>query len=481
MEKILFGYLAFTAYVVFILAFGMILEKKTKLGTTTCRKITHIISAFLWVICYYFFGCSIHWVILNGIGALGLFLMSYGNLFKHFNRDDATKNYGLFYFGFSTFIVSIFCLIWPELYLYSGVAYYCLALGDGLAPIMTKLFKSKNVQISPTRSLVGSLTVFFVSLAACFVFYLALGLEIDVLFIFSIAALTTVAEFYGLKGLDNIIIEFMVFGYLVLHHFGLVTPLLEIVILTTPALAMLMIGSKSLDAAGGITSLLLFLAMAFFGDVFETVYTAVYFLVATLIAFITGRIYAKKGGKKEKHMRTGRQVVAVGLVPLALVIAGYFAKNKFFEVCFYLTVAEQFADSMASDIGRLTSGKNINIVGFKPVEKGISGGVSLLGTLVALFSSFLLPLIPFLFGRIGLIAFLLVGAFSFLGVLVDSFLGSMFQGLYLCHECGREVETALHCDKPTEKIKGFKIVDNTAVNLLSGFAVAALGCFLLLI
>ena len=483
MTKIILGYVIFNLYIVLVLLLGILLEKKTRLDKTLSRKISHLFSAPLWLVSCYFFGCTIHWVILNGLGAVAIFLLTYAKKFKSFDRDDSENNYGMFYYSFSTFIVSIVCLcVGPEIYLYSGIAYFCLSLGDGLAPITARVFKKWNVMVSPTRSLIGSLTVFIVSFFASWIFSLAFKMDLDILFIFSIAALTCVAEFYGVKGTDNLMIEFMVFGYLLLHHYGLAPLMLEIIILTTPWLAMLMISTRSLDISGGITTLVLILAMGVFGGVFETVYTTIYFLIATLVAAITGRLYAKKTGvKKEKHTRTGRQIVAVGLVPLTFVIVSYFTKEIFFQYLFTLAITEQFADSMASDIGRLTNGKNVDIIGFKPIEKGLSGGISLLGTLVALFSCFFLPLIPFLFNRLELIPFLLIGAFAFVGVLVDSVLGSLFQVLYLCPNCGKRVETPNHCEVEAEKSKGFRIIDNTMVNLLTGVVCGGLGCFLLLL
>lgn len=483
MAKIIWGYIAFNLYIVFTLLIGIILEKKTPLDKTTCRKISHLFSAPLWLIACYFFGCTIHWVLLNGLGAVAIFILTYAKKFKSFDRDDTVNNYGMFYYCLSTFIVSIVCLcVGPEIYLYSGIAYYCLSLGDGLAPITAKLLKKCNVQISPTRSLVGSLTVFIISFFSTWIFSLAFKMDLDILFIFSVAALACVTEFYGFKGLDNIFIEFMVFGYLLLYHYGYASMMLQIIIITTPFLAMVMIGTRSLDISGGITSLLLILAMGVFGGVFETVYTSIYFIIATIVAAITGRLYAKKlGKKKEKHMRTGRQIVAVGLVPMGFVIAAYFTKNAFFQLLFTLVITEQFADSMASDVGRLTNGKNVDIIRFKPIEKGLSGGVSLLGTLVALVSCFLLPLIPFLFQRLELIAFLVIAGLAFIGVLVDSVLGSLLQVLYLCPTCGKKVETPIHCEVEAEKIKGFKLIDNTMVNFLTGVLTGGLGCLMLLL
>lgn len=483
MTKIILGYVIFNLYIVLVLLFGLFLEKKTPLDTTMSRKISHIITGPLWLVSCYFFGCTIHWVILNGLGAVAIFILTRMNKLKAFDRDDTENNYGMFYFSFATFIVAIICLcVGPEIYLYSGITYFCLAFGDGLAPITARLCKKWNPKISPTRSLIGSLTVFVVTFFSTWLFSIGFQMNLDILFIFSVAALTCVAEFYGVKGLDNLFIEFLVFGYLLLFHYGYASLMLQIIIITTPWLAMIMIGTHSLDISGGITTLILILVMGIFGGVFETVFTCVYFIIATVVAFVTGRMYAKKiGKKKEKHARTGRQIVAVGLVPLALVIAFYYTQNVFFQLMFCLSITEQFADSMASDIGRLTNGKNVDIIGFKPMDKGLSGGVSLLGTLVALISCFLLPLIPFLFKRIEVIPFLVIGGLAFVGVLIDSVLGSRLQVLYLCPTCGKKVETPMHCEAPTEKIKGFKLIDNTMVNLLTAVFTAGLGCLMLML
>ena len=49
------GYAVFIIYTVGIMLGGILLESKTKINKTLCRKLTHIVSAFLWVICYFFF------------------------------------------------------------------------------------------------------------------------------------------------------------------------------------------------------------------------------------------------------------------------------------------------------------------------------------------------------------------------------------------------------------------------------------------
>ena len=164
---IVIGYIVFTLYTCGIMYFGSLLEKHTGIDKTICRKITHIISALVWVICYYFFGCSIHWVILNFVGAAALGVVTFCNVIPAFQRTDAGKSYGLFYFGLSTAVVALICyLVGEELYLYTGITYYCLALGDGFAPVVAQLLRKNNPQIRPGKTLWGTVTVFAVSFAA---------------------------------------------------------------------------------------------------------------------------------------------------------------------------------------------------------------------------------------------------------------------------------------------------------------------------
>ena len=481
---LILGYISFIVFTCGIMLLGVVAEKKIKFDKLICRKLVHIAASFLWIICWYFFGCSIHWIILNGLSALALGVVTFSSKMKAFYGDDAGKNYGIFYFSLSTFIVALICyLVGEELYLYTGIVYYCLALGDGFAPIVAKLLKKYNPEIMPNKTLFGSLTVFVVSFLSTLIFSVIFNMQLDILFIFSVAALTCITEFYGLKGIDNLLIEFAVFGYLMLYHFGYVTVLLEIVVLTSPFIAFIAIGSKSLTVSGGICGLVLFYLVAFFDNGLAAVLSMVIlFVVATVVAFVTQKLLNKRnGGSSGKHARTGRQLLSVGLAATICLIIYYFTQIQLFYVLYFVALTEQFSDSMASDIGRLTRGKNVDIIKFKPVEKGLSGGVSLLGTVCALIASALLLLIPLLFKTVTVQCFLTATAIAFFGTLVDSVLGSLFQALYRCQVCGAMTETNVHCECRASLVKGVKWLDNTAVNFVTSFITCGVGCLLLLL
>ncbi len=485
---ILLGYIAFFVYSTTIMVFGVIIEKKTKIDKLVCRKLTHIISAFVWVICWFFFRCSIHWVIANGIGAIALAFVTFGKGFAAYERDDAKKSYGLFYFGFITFVVALICYLVYEfadvtlgmqLYFAAGIAYYCLSLGDGLAPIIAGAFRKRNPMLLPSRSLIGTISVFVFSLISTVIFSAIFQLQLSFVFMLSIAALTCIVEFYGIKGLDNILIDLCVFGYITLYYLGLVSPVFQIVVILSPVLASLAFLSKTLSFTGGVSTLILFFLIGYFsnGQALPILFIALMFVLASATSVFSKKMKPSNEEKeKSDHARTGSQVLAVGSVAVVGLILYYWTKETVFCLLYYVCIAEQFADSISSDIGYLTKGRTMDILRWKPIPKGISGGVSLLGTILALLASFSLLLVP-LFSKnveMDVTCYIAASVIAFLGTLLDSVLGSMLQARYRCSHCGALIETDRHCGESTVLVKGFRAIKNVTVNFITG-----IGCFLL--
>jgi uncharacterized membrane protein len=112
----------------------------------------------------------------------------------------------------------------------------------------------------------------------------------------------------------------------------------------------------------------------------------------------------------------------------------------------------------------------------KVVEKGTSGGISLVGTLAALAGSGLIGLLAAIFIPISnpqypIINYFLLVTFSGLaGALFDSFLGATVQAMYYCPTDKKETEKhPLHtCGTPTVHIRGWKWLDNDWVNFSCG-------------
>ena len=302
----------------------------------------------------------------------------------------------------------------------------------------------------------------------------------------SVAALTCIVEFYGIKGLDNILIDLAVFAYVALYLLGMISPLFQIVVILSPILACLAFLSKSLTFSGGIATLVLFYLIGYFsdGNYMPILYIGLMFALASASSVISKKVKEKRECKKHaSHARTATQVLAVGAVAVLGLILYDITGQPIFGLLYYVCIAEQFADSISSDIGYLTKGKTVDLIRCKPIPKGISGGVSLLGTVLALLSSLLLLLIPFFAQHVKMtpICYLFASLIAFAGTLLDSALGSLLQARYRCSVCGELVETSSHCESAAVLVKGLRSVKNVTVNLLASIGTFLLGLLLILV
>ena len=154
-----------------------------------------------------------------------------------------------------------------------------------------------------------------------------------------------------------------------------------------------------------------------------------------------------------------------------------YTQNHVLIVAYVAVLAEAFADSAASSFG-VFSKKTFDLFKWKYSECGLSGGMSLVGTLAAFVATFVASAIALAFGVIDWKLMILAALVAFLGVIFDSFLGSVLQVKYKCCVCGQLTEREEHCKKRTVKHSGFEFFDNDVVNLFSGIFAAVLSVVL---
>lgn len=217
-------------------------------------------------------------------------------------------------------------------------------------------------------------------------------------------------------------------------------------------------------------------ASVFWGFAGMTLYLAL-FAISSLIGVV--------GRKKRKervvriHKRTGArtviQVLANGLPALVMAAIWFFTGLAAFKVAAAGSLAASFADSVAGDVGVLSRGKTVSVIGFKPVERGMSGGITVAGSIATVAASAFGAAIPLFFGEYGWALFGAAAIAAVAGCTLDSVLGASLQALYRCNECGRETERTECCGKPTELVKGFGFIDNDAVNCIASTFAAVVG------
>jgi uncharacterized protein (TIGR00297 family) len=176
--------------------------------------------------------------------------------------------------------------------------------------------------------------------------------------------------------------------------------------------------------------------------------------------------------------RDAVQVVANGGVAATLAVGLVAAPVELAPALFagYAgAIAAAAADTWATEIGSRFGGAPRSLRTGQRVPAGTSGAVSAAGSLGAVGGAALVAIAAATGAQVGWTPTFgqpfVVAVAGVVGALADSLLGATVQAAYLCPNCKLATEQRVHCcGASTMLIKGFRLVDNDAVNF------AATGC-----
>lgn len=213
--------------------------------------------------------------------------------------------------------------------------------------------------------------------------------------------------------------------------------------------------------------------------------------VLLLTFFISSSVLSRVSGKRKSSLsekfakgsqRDHAQVLANGgLGALLVIVASLFPSREWPWIAYAGAMAAVNADTWATELGVLSPAAPRLITNGKIVERGTSGGITLFGYLAALAGAGLIGAAAALFTPtvpdLTLIGMCLLA--GLLGCSFDSILGATVQAIYYCPQCEKETERhPLHgCGIPTERLRGWRWLNNDLVNLacsLGGAGVAIL-------
>ena len=145
-------------------------------------------------------------LIFTGIVSIIVFINYNYRLFPII-EDVERKSYGTLFYCISLFIL-IYLFWYKDPYaLITG--FFIMTFGDGLAGLIGKNFQSKNwIFFKQTKSLFGTLTMFFTSLIIVFSTGYAQQNSFNLNF-FTIASLATLLEQFSFLGIDNFIVPIL--------------------------------------------------------------------------------------------------------------------------------------------------------------------------------------------------------------------------------------------------------------------------------
>ena len=142
------------------------------------------------------------------------------------------------------------------------------------------------------------------------------------------------------------------------------------------------------------------------------------------------------------------------------------SQNDVFLLGYFASVCISLADTMSSDIGIFFRQKTYDILTFAPSKVGLSGGISLVGTVAGILSAILFSGLLMWVFSLTMIDMVLISVTGFSGMLLDSVLGSLWQAKYVNDDIITEEKTS-----HGKLMKGFDWMDNDGVNLLSNFMI----------
>ena len=438
--------------------------KNRGLSGEACRKMVHILVSN-WIILALVFHQAIWAVLVVPASFVVLNYLSYRNgMFKGIERgEDDTP--GTVWYAVSLFVLSLlgWSLGMPWI---AACGILAMGYGDGFAALVGTRRGNRHFPAPcQKKTIEGSGTVFlFAGLSiglVCAVF----APEIALAAAFSGGMIAMAVELYSPRGIDNLTLPVSI-------------SLMVLLMARFPQTISVFVGL-------GITLLILLVAFYLRSISYPGLHVAV--LVGVLIYvfggwlsfgalflfFIAGSAISRVGRDKKAepyslHRRQGPRGVVQVLAnagPALMLAAAYYVSG--WDV-FLLAVLASFgaaaADTFSSEIGMLSKTQPVSILTFKKLEKGLSGGVTLLGFFGGAVGALVLaPLALPLFGWPGFFVVLLSGI---LGSILDSIMGAAFQAKYQLPGGGMTERPAPQ-NKPLPLARGIAWVNNDLVNFLS--------------
>ena len=258
---------------------------------------------------------------------------------------------------------------------------------------------------------------------------------------------------------------------------------------------------KSLTTSGAIAATVLGGLVFGAGVPSLTIALVAFFVSSSVLSKLSQWMGSAQIAQVEQRLsKTGRrdytQVLANSGAALMCLIMLILTRNPIYEVAGVISFAAANADTWASEIGVLSHQKPVNLISRKPTDKGISGGVTVLGLVASALGSgfiavaficihwalncvapialFVSPVLNPIYPTQKLLIFgVIISVAGFLGSICDSVLGELWQVKYVEVESNRVTERTK--DVKVTYLKGVRWLDNNLVNFISNAIVTLLG------
>jgi uncharacterized protein (TIGR00297 family) len=197
-----------------------------------------------------------------------------------------------------------------------------------------------------------------------------------------------------------------------------------------------------------------------------------------LLAFFVTSVGLTRVGRARKRAltdiakggpRDAVQVFANGGVATLCMLSVMLTGDRTWLIAFAGAYAAATADTWGTEIGTLLRAAPRSLFTAQPIATGLSGGITVGGTLAEIAGALLIAAVALGLGIAGgTRAFAAIAVAGVAGAFADSALGATIQELRWCPRCSRACENDPHsCGTATTYLRGLRAVSNDTVNLLA--------------
>jgi uncharacterized protein (TIGR00297 family) len=432
--------------------------KERKISPANGRKLLHIIAigTCAWAI-YRFENTKL---------LAGTFFFFFGVLLwvihKGWLQVSQTKSYGIAFFPLAFGILLLVPVLPRELTIFAVLT---LGICDAAAGLAGERWgKQKIVFLSESKSWTG-FAAFFISLFLLTLFYFKLYSAEGLLVCAIVALLPALTELFSYKGSDNLTVPLATAAWVGLLHKidSEAWPVFGLLILLFFLLCFFATAKKWLTISGATAALWMALFLYACGGAKA--------FIAPGLFLISGSLLSKLNRHdKEKNGRNAIQVFANGMVGIGCFILYNINGNPLFLTGAFVSFAISMSDSVSSETGLFFKGRTVDITGLKKMAPGVSGGISLAGTLGGLLAAVVMAAAVDFAYQLSFALCSKIAALGFAGMLADSLLGSRLQAKY-------QSSTGLLSDDAAPGsilVKGYSWCTNDVVNVMANAVVTGL-------
>ena len=390
-------------------------------------------------------------------------------------HSQSRITYGTIYFPIGYLVMVIGFWGYPEFVI---IALSLLAFCDPIAAQVGENVGSKSQFIiwKDKKTIPGTVAFFISAMVIIYMFSKWFFNHPNIFLLFFalfIAIAATAAEITSCKGSDNFSIPIISILFMIGFFFNFEDSsnnMMHIMLSRSSILVILVIclfgiayWFNSLNINGLFGAIIMAIVIIMLGSDIHLISLAIFFVFSSVISktIKNKSFYRSKGSKRDII-----QVYANGGVATLVCIVDFLYPNPFNIYLFLASVAAAMSDTWGTEFGKLSKHKPISIISFRPMEHGLSGGLTRIGTLGSLLGSCIIGFTAwFLIPMESIIIYGIIFS-GFIAAIVDSLAGAIFQAKYET-QTGEIIEE--YQDGST-LISGNKWINNDIVNLINTIA-----------